>query len=89
MTVEYAKADADDILMHIDVVNRGPDAAPLHVLPQLWSRNIWSWSPQAKAVRCCERRDDATVEATRATRAMRLWSVEGAANCCSATTRPT
>ncbi|MEJ7663849.1 MAG: hypothetical protein WKG07_32105 [Hymenobacter sp.] len=23
--------------------NRGPEAATLHVLPQLWFRNTWSW----------------------------------------------
>ena len=37
----------DDILMLVTAHNRGPDAAPLHVLPQLWSRNTWSWEPGA------------------------------------------
>jgi hypothetical protein len=41
--VEYAKADAEDILVRIEVCNRGPDPATLHVLPQLWFRNTWSW----------------------------------------------
>ncbi|MEM7023596.1 MAG: glucosidase, partial [Pseudomonadota bacterium] len=41
--VEYAKASPDDVLMLITVHNRGPDAAVLHVLPQLWFRNTWSW----------------------------------------------
>jgi mannosylglycerate hydrolase MGH1-like protein len=41
--VEYAKRDAEDILCRIRVVNRGPDAAPVHVLPHLWYRNTWSW----------------------------------------------
>ncbi|MGH9665733.1 MAG: MGH1-like glycoside hydrolase domain-containing protein [Bryobacteraceae bacterium] len=40
---EYAKADVDDILIRVTIVNRGPDAAPLHVLPTLWFRNVWSW----------------------------------------------
>jgi len=40
---EYAKADADDILIRITAVNRGPDAATLHLLPTLWFRNTWSW----------------------------------------------
>ncbi|MDB5397599.1 MAG: hypothetical protein JWM91_5105 [Rhodospirillales bacterium] len=44
VTVEYAKGDPDDILMRITVQNRGPDAAALQVLPQLWARNIWSWA---------------------------------------------
>src|SRR3984957_7909313 len=41
--VEYAKADVEDILIKIIVVNRGPEAATLHVLPSLWFRNTWSW----------------------------------------------
>jgi hypothetical protein len=41
--VEYAKAGPDDILMRVTAVNRGPDAAALHLLPQLWFRNVWSW----------------------------------------------
>jgi hypothetical protein len=41
--VEYAKADVEDILIKISVVNRGPEAATLHVLPTLWFRNRWSW----------------------------------------------
>ncbi len=45
--VEYAKADQDDILIKITAVNRGSDAAPLHVLPTLWFRNTWSWGYDA------------------------------------------
>jgi hypothetical protein len=26
------------------MANRGPEAAPLHVLPTLWFRNTWSWA---------------------------------------------
>jgi hypothetical protein len=44
VTVEYAKDKPDDILMRVTVDNRGPDPAPLHLLPQLWARNTWSWS---------------------------------------------
>src|SRR5262245_23667316 len=43
--VEYAKHDAEDILCRIEVVNRGPEAAPIHVLPHLWDRNTWAWRP--------------------------------------------
>jgi hypothetical protein len=41
--VEYAKADVEDILIKITAFNRGPEAAPLHLLPTLWYRNTWSW----------------------------------------------
>ena len=44
--VEYAKADHDDILMVVTAVNRGPEAATLHVLPTLWFRNTWSWGDE-------------------------------------------
>jgi len=40
--VEYAKDGAEDILVRITAVNRGPDAAELHLLPTLWFRNDWS-----------------------------------------------
>ncbi len=40
---DYAKAGPDDILIRITVHNRGPEAAELHLLPQLWFRNTWSW----------------------------------------------
>ena len=42
--VEYAKADTEDILIRIEVFNRGPEAAPLTVLPTLWFRNTWVWN---------------------------------------------
>jgi hypothetical protein len=41
--VEYAKADAEDILLRLTLHNRGPEDAEVHVLPQLWFRNTWSW----------------------------------------------
>jgi hypothetical protein len=40
---EYAKADVDDQIILLTVVNRGPAEAPLHLLPQLWFRNTWGW----------------------------------------------
>jgi len=41
--IEYAKAGADDILLQLTINNRGPDEAAIHVLPQVWFRNTWSW----------------------------------------------
>jgi hypothetical protein len=40
---EYAKASPDDVLIRITVANRSAEAARVHVLPQLWFRNTWSW----------------------------------------------
>jgi hypothetical protein len=45
--VEYAKGTPDEILMQITAHNRGPDVAPLTLLPQLCCRNTWSWKPNA------------------------------------------
>jgi len=42
--VEYAKADPEDVLIQITAVNRGPEPAPLHLLPTVWFRNTWSWA---------------------------------------------
>ena len=41
--VEYAKNSPKDILCRITVANRGPDSETIHVLPQLFYRNTWSW----------------------------------------------
>ncbi len=41
--VEYAKQNEFDICIQITAHNRGPEAAPLHLLPTLWFRNTWAW----------------------------------------------
>ncbi|MGI8664500.1 MAG: MGH1-like glycoside hydrolase domain-containing protein [Jatrophihabitans sp.] len=43
VVLDYAKAAPDDICIRISATNHGPDAAPLHLLPQLWFRNTWAW----------------------------------------------
>ncbi|HSE13233.1 MAG TPA: hypothetical protein VLB69_11420, partial [Rudaea sp.] len=49
--VEYAKGNAEDILVKISAANRGPDAAELHLLPTLWFRNDWaSWIAESNRV---------------------------------------
>ncbi len=45
--VDYAKVDAEDLLMQITVANRGPEAAAIRVLPTIWFRNTWAWSGRA------------------------------------------
>ena len=44
VVVEYAKASSEDICIRIEAINRGPEPAPLHILPHLWFRNTWGWS---------------------------------------------
>jgi hypothetical protein len=47
VVVEYAKASPEDLLIQISASNRGPDPAPLHLLPTIWFRNTWSWTKDA------------------------------------------
>ena len=42
--VEYAKASSEDICIRIEAINRGPEPAPLHIIPHLWFRNTWAWT---------------------------------------------
>ena len=50
--VEYAKASTEDILIRITAINRGPEPAPLHLLPTLWFRNIWAWDVTGEGYLC-------------------------------------
>jgi len=43
--VEYAKQSPEDIVIQITVCNRGPESGAVQVLPTLWFRNTWAWSP--------------------------------------------
>ena len=45
--VEYAKHNPCDLAIRITATNRGTQRAPLHVVPQVWFRNEWSWKPDA------------------------------------------
>ena len=46
--IEHAKASPTDVLMRITVHNHGPESAQIHVLPQVWFRNTWSWDHNAQ-----------------------------------------
>jgi len=45
---EYAKATPEEILIRLQVINRGPEAAQIHLLPTIWFRNTWSWGLDAR-----------------------------------------
>ena len=34
--------------MRIEAINRGPEPAPLHLIPQIWFRNTWCWGKERK-----------------------------------------
>ncbi|MDH4065792.1 MAG: glucosidase, partial [Acidobacteriota bacterium] len=44
--VEYAKGAPEDVLIKVRIHNRGPEAAPVRVLPTVWFRNTWSWGAE-------------------------------------------
>jgi hypothetical protein len=59
VTVEIAKETAEIVLFRITAQNRGPDPAPLHLIPNFWFRNVWSWQPRPggkPSVSCQDRR---------------------------------
>ena len=64
--IEYAKCDAEDILIKVTAHNRGDEEKPLHMLPTLWFRNTWSWDeaePKPKLSTAVDKGDYSVVEA--------------------------
>ena len=53
--IEYARINPAAVNMLVTLWNRGPDEATLHLLPQLWFRNTWSWKFDAKRPRISAR----------------------------------
>ena len=43
ISVEYAKASPEDLLIRLRATNQANIPAPLHILPQAFFRNTWSW----------------------------------------------
>ena len=42
--IEYAKMNIDDIVVKVEIVNKGKEEAAIDLIPQLTFRNVWSWS---------------------------------------------
>jgi hypothetical protein len=61
VAIEYAKESPCGILIRVTVRNRGPDPAPVWLVPNLWFRNTWSWGPDER-----RRPDDAGASGGRA-----------------------
>ena len=64
---EYAKAAPEDLLIRITIANRGPEAAPLHVLPTLWFRNTWTWTGERETRPMLEQKSSTLLHATHQT----------------------
>ena len=79
--VEYAKADSEDILIQITATNRGPDVAPLHILPTLWFRNTWSWGRMTEDTPVrpeLSRQNEGSIKANHATLGIFHWMLDPA-----------
>ena len=68
--VEYARINPTDVHMLITVHNRGPEQAIIHLLPQLWFRNTWSW--KAGAPKASDLREQSPIHQRRASRYGRI-----------------
>jgi hypothetical protein len=79
--VEFAKTSPEDTLIQITAHNRGPEAAPLHILPHLWFRNTWSWGDENAKPQLREIESSSNVRVIQSDHAglgTRYLSVEGA-----------
>jgi hypothetical protein len=45
--IEIAKETEDSFVFRVTAHNRGPERAPIHLIPNLWFRNTWSWQSAA------------------------------------------
>lgn len=57
--IEYAKADADDVLIKLTIHNRFNQPAALNVIPSVWFRNTWAWGYPAEKPVMFVNRDNA------------------------------
>lgn len=53
--IETAKEDdsPDELLFRVTAWNRGPDPAPLHIVPHVWFRNTWAWGREPADKKPC------------------------------------
>ena len=60
--VEYAKASEETIHILITARNLGSEQAEIHLLPQLWFRNTWSWGDEVARPRIQKTETDAEAD---------------------------
>ncbi|KAI9843998.1 MAG: hypothetical protein M1838_002378 [Thelocarpon superellum] len=63
--IETAKESDEEMLFRVTAYNRGPEPAPLHIVPQVWFRNTWEWGREAPAKKPSMRRIDPKVVHTK------------------------
>jgi len=76
--VEYAKRTDEDILIKIEIFNRGRDLASIHVIPSIWFRNTWTWKKETiKPILRKSAEDDSIIEASHPTLGTRWLYSDG------------
>jgi len=88
--VQYAKGSPEDLLIHIEVVNRGPETAELDLLPTVWFRNTWAWGYDTRRPHLREgepRRGTKVIDLEHYHYGHRQLCCEGHQSCCSPKTR--
>ena len=55
--IEYAKASPNELCIRLEAVNRGPEPAELHCIPQLWFRNTWALGDPRPVISLLESRE--------------------------------
>ncbi|RFU29360.1 hypothetical protein B7463_g6953, partial [Scytalidium lignicola] len=50
IVIETAKEadDPEELLFRVTAWNRGPEPAPLHIVPHVWFRNTWAWGHESE-----------------------------------------
>src|ERR1043165_8050976 len=82
--IEYAKAEADDILVRVTAFNRGPESANMYILPTLWFRTTWRWGwehdkmPRPSLKEISSEKDDKWMEVHHETLGKYLFACESA-----------
>lgn len=51
--IETAKEanDPEELLFRVTAYNRGPEPAPLHIIPHMWFRNTWTWGHEPEKLK--------------------------------------
>ncbi|KAI9681404.1 MAG: hypothetical protein M1817_002687 [Caeruleum heppii] len=49
--IETAKENDEELLFRVTAYNRGPEPAPLHIVPHVWFRNTWSWGRESRSMK--------------------------------------
>jgi hypothetical protein len=59
--VRYAKITPDEVACRITATNRSSENAVVHLAPQAWFRNTWTWNPGSRKPRMTLESDDAVL----------------------------